>query len=306
MKFEDLDVDELKSIHWQMTRDEWYIDSDTLRDASGNMIAECCSINQAEIFSMFPALLGAYIAALTGDSQEVAECEEADGEVEIQDIIAHNHGTDVEGFIEGAEGFIEGAEEYAEGLGHKMLSQAKALSNCTNKMCDSCHLDVVALVDLDTAELYNITKCRQCNNWEVSNTGAMTKVTEYAQGMRIEENTDNVQWGGVPSNPKVVVTEVLDVCLDHHVSCCAGVSLITPVWASVCVMEDGEPGWEVRAGVSLLGCLSMTGKQLSAIDRNPFHPGFEDNICLGKGKTQEEAIEDMKGDIRQTSNSLWT
>lgn len=58
-----------------------------------------------------------------------------------------------------------------------------------------------------------------------------------------------------------------------------------------------------RVGISILGSTNMKSEELALA--NPFDDSFEDNYAEGIGPTQEAAIEDMKKDMGDISESIW-
>lgn len=83
------------------------------------------------------------------------------------------------------------------------------------------------------------------------------------------------------------------VCAD------VGVSGTTKVF-----VKETSPGeFEARVGIALLGITNMEAEKLK--DANPFDEDFHDNYAHGVGKTQQEAIEEMKKDIGKIADSLW-
>lgn len=85
------------------------------------------------------------------------------------------------------------------------------------------------------------------------------------------------------------------VCVD------VGVSGTTPVHLKV--HDTGD--YEVRCGIALFGETNMTDEQFAACHYNPFHPEFHDNYCVGKGKNEQEAIADLKENMKKTADSLF-
>jgi hypothetical protein len=80
-----------------------------------------------------------------------------------------------------------------------------------------------------------------------------------------------------------------------------GVAGTTPV--HVMRMADGT--FKARVGIAIMGSTNMDEAGFDACGHNPFHPEFRDNWAEGDGATEEEAIEALKSDMRQTSDSIW-
>lgn len=81
-----------------------------------------------------------------------------------------------------------------------------------------------------------------------------------------------------------------------------GVSGTTPVH----IKKHNDEKFEARCGIALIGTMNMTPEQYDACDHNPFHEKFNDNFCRGEGKTEAEAIENLKIDMHMLSNALWS
>ena len=79
-----------------------------------------------------------------------------------------------------------------------------------------------------------------------------------------------------------------------------GVSGTTPV--AVQMRDDGL--FEARVGIALLGYTNMT-KEALELCNNPFDPNFHDNYAVGIGRTEGQAIEKLKQDMKETADSLW-
>lgn len=58
-----------------------------------------------------------------------------------------------------------------------------------------------------------------------------------------------------------------------------------------------------RVGIAILGQTNM--KEAELANSNPFDDSFRDNYAEGIGKTLQEAIDNLKKDIKKTSESLW-
>lgn len=80
-----------------------------------------------------------------------------------------------------------------------------------------------------------------------------------------------------------------------------GVAGTTPV--HVRRMADGT--FKARCGIAIMGSTNMDEAEFEACGYNPFHPEFQDNWAEGDGATEEEALANLKTDMRQTADSLW-
>lgn len=69
------------------------------------------------------------------------------------------------------------------------------------------------------------------------------------------------------------------------------------------VMRKIGEGFEVRVGVAILGHANLSDEELAVA--NPFDESFHDNYAEGKGKTQEEAVESLKKNIKELFNMIW-
>lgn len=58
-----------------------------------------------------------------------------------------------------------------------------------------------------------------------------------------------------------------------------------------------------RVGIAIMGSTNRKDEDLK--DADPFDEHFNDNYAEGTGNTEAEAIEDLKRDIRETSETLW-
>jgi hypothetical protein len=63
--------------------------------------------------------------------------------------------------------------------------------------------------------------------------------------------------------------------------------------------------WEARVGIALLGGTNMDEEGFARCNSNPFHDLFYDNYASGTGKDEKTAIDNMKKDMRDISDSLW-
>jgi len=66
--------------------------------------------------------------------------------------------------------------------------------------------------------------------------------------------------------------------------------------------KDGELHW-CRMAIAIMGSFNNSDEYIEKT--SPFDPQFNDNYVQGKGKTQEEALENMKKDMEGISNSLF-
>lgn len=78
-----------------------------------------------------------------------------------------------------------------------------------------------------------------------------------------------------------------------------GISGTTQVF----VREEPPGAFEARVGVAIMGLTNRKDDGLK--DASPFDPDFNDNFAKGLGKTQEEALEALKKDMKNLSESLW-
>lgn len=76
-----------------------------------------------------------------------------------------------------------------------------------------------------------------------------------------------------------------------------GISGTTPIY-----IRKTADGFVARVGISILGTTNLPEKELKAA--NPFLD-FRDNYAEGKGKTEAEALEALRADIRKMSDTLW-
>lgn len=74
---------------------------------------------------------------------------------------------------------------------------------------------------------------------------------------------------------------------------------------TLCHIQQTEEGFEARIGIALMGMSNLDEDGFKKCDYNPFHDKFYDNYCVGKGKTEEEAIEALKVDMKDMADSLW-
>jgi len=72
----------------------------------------------------------------------------------------------------------------------------------------------------------------------------------------------------------------------------------------VFVKED-EGVFTARMGFALFGNSNMSEEQLEACDYNPFHDDFYDNYVQGLGSSRDEAVDNMKKNMKGISDSLW-
>mgnify|MGYP001586671138 FL=1 len=77
-----------------------------------------------------------------------------------------------------------------------------------------------------------------------------------------------------------------------------GVSGTTKVY-----VQQWETEFEARVGIALLGCTNMKDSELE--NANPFAQDFRDNYARGVGKTQEEALENLKKEVGRLSEMLF-
>ncbi len=95
------------------------------------------------------------------------------------------------------------------------------------------------------------------------------------------------------------MSEVTFLC--EHI----GVSGTTPCHVSKTVEDGTSDVYEARIGIALIGATNMDEAGFKAALYNPFHEKFYDNYAHGFGATKEEAIENMKKDMRDLSESLF-
>lgn len=70
-------------------------------------------------------------------------------------------------------------------------------------------------------------------------------------------------------------------------------------------VQKTEDRYEARMGIALFGMTNMDAEGFELCNSNPFHPKFHDNYVSGKGVTEEEAIENIKNDMKETHKGLW-
>ena len=61
--------------------------------------------------------------------------------------------------------------------------------------------------------------------------------------------------------------------------------------------------FKCRMAIALFGSFNMPMEYLEKT--SPFDPTFQDNYIEGKGKTKEEAFENMQKEMQKTADSLW-
>jgi len=83
-----------------------------------------------------------------------------------------------------------------------------------------------------------------------------------------------------------------------------GVAGTTDVHVKLRKTQGGNDIYEARCGIALMGSTQMDEWGFKACNYDPFHPEFLDNYCIGRGATQEEAIERLKEDMKDTANSI--
>lgn len=66
--------------------------------------------------------------------------------------------------------------------------------------------------------------------------------------------------------------------------------------------KDGSGFW-CRMVIAIMGSYNMDEEYHKK--HSPFEPYFQDNYVEGKGKTKEEALENMNKDMHVISESLW-
>ena len=71
------------------------------------------------------------------------------------------------------------------------------------------------------------------------------------------------------------------------------------------VMKHDDGTFEARIGIAILGATNMSDEEMAEADNNPFHERWYDNYAGGKGDTFEEAIENMKKEMKEIHESLW-
>ena len=71
------------------------------------------------------------------------------------------------------------------------------------------------------------------------------------------------------------------------------------------VRQNHDETYEARVGIALLGITQMDESGFNACNHDPFNEKFFDNYAYGVGETEEEAINAMKRNMRQTAESLW-
>lgn len=71
------------------------------------------------------------------------------------------------------------------------------------------------------------------------------------------------------------------------------------------VRKSDTEKYEARVGIALLGSTNMDAEGFKKCNSNPFHELFNDNYAFGIGKTEAEAIEKMRLDMNDISESIW-
>ena len=74
---------------------------------------------------------------------------------------------------------------------------------------------------------------------------------------------------------------------------------------AVLVKKHKNGCFEARMGIALLGSANMTEDQMKEARFNPFNESWFDNYVSGKGETEEDAIEALKEDMKEMTDSLW-
>lgn len=65
---------------------------------------------------------------------------------------------------------------------------------------------------------------------------------------------------------------------------------------------SGKQHW-CRMAIAIMGSYNMTDEKLATI--SPFDPKFRDNYVEGKGSSKEEALTNMRTEMKVMSDSLW-
>jgi hypothetical protein len=66
--------------------------------------------------------------------------------------------------------------------------------------------------------------------------------------------------------------------------------------------KDGKLFW-CRQAIAIMGSFNMPMEYIERV--SPFEPDFRDNFIEGKGKTKEEALNQMRKGAQEISDSLW-
>lgn len=77
-----------------------------------------------------------------------------------------------------------------------------------------------------------------------------------------------------------------------------GVSRTTPVY----VRKHGSL-FEARCGIAIMGAQNMTNSQLKKV--NPFQAEFHDNMAIGTGASEEEALANLSKDMGSVADTLF-
>ena len=80
-----------------------------------------------------------------------------------------------------------------------------------------------------------------------------------------------------------------------------GIAGTTPVH----VKQHDDGAFEARCGFALIGAMNMTEAEFAACNYDPFHDKFHDNYAVGKGDNEEQAISQLKANMKATADSLW-
>lgn len=87
--------------------------------------------------------------------------------------------------------------------------------------------------------------------------------------------------------------------MNIHISNNVGVSGAKVHWMR---SKCGKYHWCKKA-VAIMGSFNMTNEEIRTI--SPFDPRFHDNFIEGKGRTKEEALQNMQKEEKGLSDSLW-
>ena len=80
-----------------------------------------------------------------------------------------------------------------------------------------------------------------------------------------------------------------------------GIAGTTPVH----VKQHDDGSFEARCGFALMGATNMSDEEFAACNYDPFSDKFFDNYAVGKGGSEEQAIDKLKASMKATADSLW-
>jgi len=90
---------------------------------------------------------------------------------------------------------------------------------------------------------------------------------------------------------------------DKIIFMCGNIGIVGTTAVHVKKHESGI--FEARCGFSLMGETNMTSEEFAACGNDPFNENFFDNYAIGKGDNQEQAITQLKANMKACADSLW-